>query len=345
MNFAALESAWLLLAVPLLALFLSWSGRRRRRDESRFADRALYAQLSSRLSPARRRARVFLLAGAVLALVLAALQPRWGYHWEDVSKQGIDLVVAVDTSRSMLADDLKPSRLERTRLGIEDLLRMARGDRIGMVAFAGAAFALCPLTHDYGALRMFVNDLSPATVPRGGTNLGAGIDKALALFRDRDASDKAILIFTDGENLEGDWLSAAARAREKGVRIFAIGIGTAEGSPIRLKTSGGEGYLKDREGNIVVSRLDEEILKRVARETGGAYARGTQTGEELELIYRRWIAGLEKGETASRRKKVYEHRYQVPLLAAFLFLLIRVGLGEKRGPGFFPKRNRLEGEA
>jgi len=337
------QLVWLLALIPALVVFLRWAAARRRRREESFAEPELYRRLSGELSPPRRLLRSLLAVASVAALVLGLLDPRWGYHWEDVRKRGIDLVVAVDTSRSMLADDIKPSRLARTRRELEDLIRMAGGDRIGLVAFAGRSFTLCPLTHDYGALRMFVNDISVRTVARGGTNLAGAIDRSLSLFDPKTESDKAILLITDGENLEGDWQAAAARARERGVRIFTIGIGSPQGTPIRVPTAGGEVYLKDPEGNIVISHLDEEVLKKIALETGGAYARATPTGEELELIYRERIASLRQGDIDSRRKKVYEHRYQLAALLSLLLLLGEGLLSEGRGGwlvGLVPRRRR-----
>ncbi|HOO76872.1 MAG TPA: VWA domain-containing protein [bacterium] len=343
MRFASESALWLLVLVPVLAGFLRWGFIRLRRRRRAFADPVLWERLNRPAGSGRRLGAAVCLTASVGLLALVPARPQWGYHWEDLRKRGIDLVVAVDTSRSMLADDIKPDRLERTRRELEDLLAFARGDRIGLVVFSGQAFTLCPLTHDYGAVRMFVNDIRVGSVPRGGTDIAAAVDRSLELLgEEQGESDKAVLLISDGESLEGDWEAAAARARERGVKIFTIGIGTPEGAPIRLKTPVGEEYLKDRQGNIVVSRLDETVLERLALETGGAYHRATPTGLEIERIYRDGIAGMNRGETASRRKRVYEHRYQIPLALALGLLAASLALGEAGGAPFFSGRGREE---
>lgn len=330
MKFGAANLAWLFLLIPALIIFFRWAGSRRRKLIEKFADETLWLKLRRGLSPAKRRLHPWLALAAAAVLIFTLLQPRWGYHWEDLKRQGIDLMIAVDTSRSMLADDLKPNRLERARREVKDLLRLVRGDRVGLVAFSGSAFVLCPLTLDYSTVRMLTNDLSSTSAARGGTNLAAAINKSIQAFKSGPGKYKVLLLITDGENLTGDYEAAVKRARKEGIKIFAIGIGDKAGVPIKLKTERGTSYLKDREGNIVVSKLNEKVLQRISLATGGAYHRATPQGLELERIYTDRIARLAKKELKSRRRKIFEDRFQWPLALGLILLWLESALGEKR---------------
>ncbi len=328
MIFSAPNLAWLILILPALVVFLRAAGRRRRKTETLFADSSLWERIRSGVSEKRRKIRGPLLVAVTGLLVFALLQPRWGYDWQDITRRGIDLVAVVDTSRSMLADDVSPSRLARSRRILEDLARRVRGDRLGLVAFAGSAFTLCPLTLDRGAFRMFINDISTETIPRGGTNIAAGIRKAIETFETEEDSHRAILLISDGENLEGDYRAAAGEANERGITIFAIGVGTPQGSPIRLETPDGMTYIRDRDGNIVVSRLDETTLQEIALMTGGAYHR-EDGGRELDAIYRDRIARMDARELEETRRRIYRHRYQFPLALALILLAAESLLGDR----------------
>lgn len=329
MRFSAPNLAWLLFILPALIVFFRAAGRRRRKLETLFADSPLWERLRSGVSENRRKLRDPLLVAVTGLLVFALLQPRWGYDWQDITRRGIDLVAVVDTSRSMLADDVPPSRLARSRRILEDLARRGRGDRLGLVAFAGSAFTLCPLTLDRGAFRMLLNDLSAETIPRGGTNIAAGIRRAIETFETEDDSHRAILLISDGENLEGDYRAAAGEAKDRGITIFAIGVGTPQGSPIRVETSEGMTYIRDRDDNIVVSRLDETTLQEIALLTGGAYHRAAPDGRELDAIYRDRIARMDGRELEETRRKIYRHRYQFPLALALLLLTLDSLLGDR----------------
>jgi len=329
-KFFALNLAWLFLLLPALWLFLRMAVRRRRRAEALFADHPLWRRLRTGVREKTRKLRTPILFAVTGLLVFALLQPRWGYDWQDITRRGIDLVAVVDTSRSMLAEDVPPDRLGRARRILEDLVRRVRGDRIGLVAFSGSAFTLCPLTLDRGAFRIFINDLSADTIPRGGSDIAAGIRRAIAAFDPGEEGHRAILLISDGENLEGDYRAAAREAKEKEITIFAIGVGTPQGTPIKLDTPTGTTYLKDRDDNIVVSRLDETILQEIALLTGGAYHRAAPDGREIDLIYRDRIARMDDRELEETRRKVYRHRYQFPLALALLLLAAESFLGGRR---------------
>jgi Ca-activated chloride channel homolog len=330
MRFGALNLIWLILLLPLLIAFFRWAIKRKLREEEMFADHPLWNRLRIGVSESKEKFRPILILTVAGLLIFSLLQPRWGYHWEDVTRRGIDLIVAVDTSRSMLADDVKPNRLGRAKRELEDLVRLLKGDRVGLIAFSGSSFVLSPLTLDYGAFRMFIHDLSVTTIPRGGTDISGAILKGVEAFNDDEGKHKALLIISDGENLEGDYQAAAEEAKKRGIKIFTIGIGNPEGTPITITVPGGTSYLKDREGNIVVSKLDESVLQKIAVSTGGAYHRATSSGMELDRIYTDRIAKMDKKELESTRKKVYEHRYQWPLLLALILLVLESSMGNKK---------------
>jgi Ca-activated chloride channel family protein len=251
----------------------------------------------------------------------------WGFRWQQVQREGIDLIVAIDTSRSMLATDVKPNRLARAKLAVQDLLAQLSGDRVGLVAFAGSAFLQCPLTLDFGAFSQSLEAIEAGIIPKGGTDLAAAIDAGLAGFEGRQAEHQALVIITDGERTEGDVDEAVKRATERGVKVYTVGIGTTEGELIPLEKGG---FVKDRKGQVVKSRLDETTLQKVATDTGGAYLHATDTAFGLTELYRDYISTMEKRELASTLERRFEHRFQWPLLVAFLLLLIEPLIGERR---------------
>jgi len=314
-----IHGIWIVIAV---ALFLYWALKRKKLLLEKFAESKMLKQLTAHVSAQKQKYKSVLLVLTLLFIVFALIQPKWGYHWEKVKRRGIDVIVAVDVSRSMLADDIKPNRLDRARREILDLIKMMRGDRIGLIAFAGTAFVQCPLTLDYGACKMFVGELNPKLIPRGGTQIGEAIRKAVASFESDKNKNRALILITDGEDHDSNAIGAAKLAAEKGVKIYCIGIGTPEGSPIRIAGKGGKKvYLKDSKGQLVLSKLDENTLKKIALITGGAYIPASASGIELDKIYNERIAKMEKADLESTRKKRFEHRFQFPLALAVFFLL------------------------
>jgi Ca-activated chloride channel family protein len=318
------EALLALVLVPVVAAFLVWALRKRERDLARFVESALLPTVAPDIDPRRRRVKGALLVLAVGALVVAIAGPMWGFHWQEVRSEGIDLVVAIDTSKSMLASDVVPNRLARAKLAVHDLAGELSGDRVALVAFAGSAFLQCPLTLDRGAFR---ESIEAVDVPRGGTNLSAAIEASLAAFEGRQGSHQAIVLITDGEALEGTAADAVKLATERGVRIFTVGIGTAEGELIPVERGG---YLKDRKGQVVKSRLDEEGLQKIAIDTGGVYLHAGGADFGLAALYREHIATMEKRQLESRMEKRYEHRFQIPLLVALVLMLAEALLAEKR---------------
>ncbi len=305
-------------AAPLILLFV-WGMVRRKRLLEGYAEGDGLSRIAGTASAGRRYARAVLVVAAFILMVVALAGPRYGYHWEKVERKGVDLIVALDCSASMLAEDVKPSRLVRAKREIVDLLGMLTGDRVGLVAFAGNAFLQCPLTLDTKAFKIFLDALSPDFLPKGGTNLGAAVNTAVSAFKKSADADKAIILITDGESTTGpDPVSAARVASEKDIRIFSIGVGGGEGAPV----PGEQGHFKkDEAGNIVLSRLDEKTLKEMASLTGGAYVRSVAGDMDLDTIYHEQIKQtMEETTLKSGKKRVWENRFQWFLVLSFLCL-------------------------
>jgi len=316
-----------LVLVPAVALFFVWARRRRERALATFVEAALLPAVAPDLDRRRRTARAAMVVAATLCLVVALAGPMWGFRWQEVKREGIDLVVALDTSRSMLATDVRPTRLARAKLAVQDVLAQLHGDRIALVPFAGSAFVQCPLTLDYGAFAESLDAVEVGIIPKGGTSLAAAIDTGLDAFEGRQGNHQALLLITDGEDHDGKVKDATKRAADRGVKVYTVGIGTAEGELIPLESGG---YVKDRSGQVVKSRLDEESLKQIAVDTGGVYLHAAGPSLGLAELYRDYIASIEKRELESTLERRYEHRFQIPLLAAFVLLVIEPLIGERR---------------
>jgi Ca-activated chloride channel homolog len=331
MQFGNPSLFWLLALVPLLVLFLTWAFRARRKALERFAAPPLGENLAASVSRTARRWKAVLLVGAVFFAVIAMTGPRWGWEWRQVKRRGVDVFVLLDVSKSMLAEDVRPNRLTQAKFAVEDLLNKLEGDRIGLIAFAGTAFVQCPLTVDYEAFRLTVRDADPRIIPRGGTAIGPAVRTALKGFEAGEGRDRAIVLITDGEETAGDALAAADQAGKTGVHIYAIGVGTAEGELIPAREEGKPmDFLKDREGKVVKSRLDEDLLKQLALRTQGIYVRSAAGDFGIDTIYDKGIAQLQRDEYEARLQKRYFERFQWPLGVAFALLVIEMFLSERR---------------
>ncbi len=320
-----------LAALPLAGLLFlaALYGRRRRLARLLHPERA--ARLAIDAAPLRSRVRALLLLAAA-ALTLAGLaRPRWGERLEPLHARGLDLVACIDCSTSMLAEDLAPSRLARARHAVEALLPRLQGDRVGIVAFAGTAFPQCPLTVDYGAVRMFLDLLDPGLFTTQGTDLAAALTTAVGLLARGGEGERVVLLLSDGEAHGGRLEEAIGRAKAAGVRVFAVGMGSAQGAPIPLRDRAGRlrGYKKDRRGEVVVSRLQAAALERIARETGGAYLAARADGGEVEAIAGR-LAGLARAEREARVAVRRRERFQLFLLPALALLLLEAAWPEGR---------------
>lgn len=310
---------WLL---PVAALALIICNRRRKKAMERFAEPELLARLTGEYQGGRRFLKGILLLSGLALMLVALAGPRWGSHYQEVSRKGVDIMILVDVSPSMMVEDIKPGRLERARREILDFLRVVQGDRVGLVAFSGAAFVQCPLTLDYGALRMFLNALQPGLIPVPGTDLGAAIETGASSFDFKSETDKVIMLITDGEDNEGKGLEAARKAAEKGVKIFVFGMGEPSGGPVPAGNGKG-GFKKDKDGKVVLSRLDEKSLMQIASTAGGTYVQSVAGDLDLDILYFDGIKQRTEARTLKSGKiKVYEERFVFFLLAAFVFLIL-----------------------
>ena len=326
-RFANPHILYLLLMVPVaVALFIFAQVRRRRRLE-RFASSSLLAQLTPSASPARVRTKFILYTLAVVFLILAAARPQVGSKLREEHQKGIEMMLVVDVSNSMLAEDFEPNRLDRTKFAIDRVVESMKQDRIGVVAFAGEAQVQLPITSDYRMARAFARKLSPAMVRTQGTDLGAAIKLASMSFSSQSEGSRVMILITDGENHESDALEAAQAATEKGIAIYTIGIGTPEGAPIMI---GGD-YLTDENGDMVVSKLDEKMLQEIASATGGAYVRATKQSIGLKEIVDR-LKELDESDLATTRFEAFDEQYQYPLAVALLLLLVEWLILDRRNP-------------
>ncbi len=326
---ALLHALWI---VALLPVVLAAAARAASRARARLFGEDLLPKLAPGWSPRRPRTKAVLQVAALALIAFALAGPRVGSREVTVKRRGIDLMIAIDVSNSMLARDVAPSRLAKSKREVAALFDRLEGDRVGLVAFAGDAYLQCPLTLDYGAAKMFLDILDPGSVTRQGTNLGAAIRTALLSFPEGGDQFKAIVLVTDGEDLSGDGLRAAEEAARRGIRVDTIGVGSESGEPIPEADGAPGGFKRDRAGQIVMTKLDAEALERISLAAGGRFHRAT-TGElELDRLVAD-IASMEEREIGERTFTQYEERYQFPLALALLLLFIDFLLPDRvRGP-------------
>jgi Ca-activated chloride channel family protein len=327
-----LEALYWLWAVAGLALLLLAGALLRWRDLARFAAPNMHARLVDPMVMRRRRLRGVLLVGAATALVAALLDPRWGVSYRQVPRRGVDIMVVLDVSRSMLAEDARPNRLERARILIGDLVEQLAGDRIGLVAFAGVATVKCPLTVDYGAFRLALSMVDPRDAPRGGSLLGDGLRVAAEAFTDEVPDHKVIVLFSDGED-HGSYPVEAARAigTQKSIPVYAVAIGdAAEGARIPQERDGKRLWLL-HEGREVWSKLDADLLREVALQSGGAYVPvGTGT-VDIARLYEERIEPAATRQVEGGTVKQHHARYQWFAGLALLLIVAESWMGEGRG--------------
>ena len=331
MTFGAAQWLWGLLLIPLLIALFIRSEQRGLKRLQEFVSARLLPQLAGTVNRPRRILRFALqLLGLALAIVSLA-QPRWGYTFEDVKRKGLDLLIAVDTSRSMLSNDVQPNRLDRVKLAIQDLITQLQGDRVGLIAFAGRAFLQAPLTIDYDAVVEALNDLDTKTIPEGGTNISSAITLATQSFGKSAMGNRALVIFTDGEELSGDALKTAKEAADAGVRIFTVGVGTPQGSLIPVTSDDGQtSFVKDSAGQVVKSKLDDKRLREIAEATGGFYLHLENGLRTMQQIQNEGLAKMQAAEMDVRLSRRSIERYEWPLGAALIALALSILVPERK---------------
>jgi Ca-activated chloride channel family protein len=323
----------LLIGVALMAVFVLWAVARKKSLLQRFGDIPLVMKNAPYISFARQRTKAFLLVLALVFITAALARLQFGTHLERVKRQGIDLIIAVDVSTSMLARDMQPNRLERAKQQVRTIIDRLEGDRVGLIAFAGEAFVQCPLTVDYPAAQMLLTAMNEKSVSIQGTSIAEAIKTAAKSFDQQERKYKVLLLLTDGETHDKTALEAAESARELGIRIYTVGIGSPSGEPIPIMDRSGKqvGFKKDEDGEVVVSRLDEQTLQKVALATGGKYYLATPGEMELDKILDE-ISRLEKKELEGSLVTRYEDRFQWPLLFALLLVVVEFFVPERKRP-------------
>jgi Ca-activated chloride channel family protein len=335
MRIAHPQLLWLLLLVPVVVLAYVLAFTRRRRLLEALGNQVLIARMSASVSVPRKILRAIYLTAAVALLVLALARPQAGGRARLEKQRGLDIVVALDFSKSMLARDVYPSRLERAKRELERLIDRLAGDRIGLVAFAGETLTYPPTT-DYAAVKLFWRDLTPADMPVGGTAIGRALKSSMELLkrlraRGGESRAQVILLLTDGEDTESEPGAAAEEAAQLGIKIFSVGIGSRSGELVPQVNAEGQvqGYLKDRDGKYVTSRLAEDMLSQIASKTGGEYLRADAKRFGVEAIEAA-LAGLKRTENEARLVKQYDEVYEFLVLPAFLLLVGEACVNERR---------------
>ncbi|MCU0608145.1 MAG: VWA domain-containing protein [Chitinispirillaceae bacterium] len=319
MHFGNPELFLLLLLVPLFIGFFLWAWQRKRLALARFAELRLLEKLMPAALFSRQAAKGTLLIFFFVFLVCALVRPRFGVKMEMFERRGIDLMVALDISESMLAQDIAPNRLDRAKHEIAKLMDLLRGDRVGLIVFAGESFVQCPLTLDYGAAKMFLDAVSTGWVQIQGTALAEAIDQAREAFNSKAHKHKVLVLISDGEDHEGSAVDAAKKAAGEGVIIYTVGVGSESGVPIPISKSGSVVYKKDKSGNLVMTRLDPVTLEKIAIESNGKYF---HAGTDLDLSrIMAEIERMEKKALGSSHLNIHEERYQFFLLIALLLLI------------------------
>lgn len=331
-RFANPQYLWLLTLIPAFVALFALAAVNRRKRLARFGDPETLRELTPDISTGRVKLKFVLFCTAVALIVLAVARPQFGSKLREEKSQGIEMMLAVDVSNSMLAEDFEPNRLERTKYAINKLFDGLKQDRVGLIVFAGEPKVQLPITSDYRMAKAFARRIDPSLVAVQGTSVGKALEQALLSFSgDGKTQDehrsRAVILITDGEDHDGDALSVARRAAEQGIRIYTIGIGTPEGAPIQID---GE-FIRDEGGEMVVSKLNEQMLSEIAHLTGGAYVRATKQDIGLDEIVRS-INEMEQSELSTVRFEEFNEQYQYLLLAALALLLAEFLLLDRRNP-------------
>lgn len=328
-RFANPQYLWLLTLIPLFVVLFAGVAAQRHRRLARFGNPDTLAELMPEVSNGRVVLKFILFCGAVALVVLAAARPQFGSKLREEKARGIEMMLVVDVSNSMLAEDFEPNRLERTKYAINRLFDGLKQDRVGLIVFAGEPRVQLPITSDYRMAKAFARRIDPSQVSVQGTAIGKALEQALLSFSGEtdEKRSRAIILITDGENHDDDAVAVAKRAAEQGIRIYTIGIGTPEGAPIEID---GE-FIRDEQGEMVVSKLNEEMLAQIADLTGGAYVRATKQDIGLDEIVRS-INEMEQSELSTVRFEEFNEQYQYLLIAALVLLVAEFFLLARRNP-------------
>jgi len=329
-QFAHIEILFLLILIPVFILAFILMNSRKKKLINQYGDALLMTELMPAHSTARPTLKLALLLISLAFFILALAGPQFGSKLEEKKSEGVEIMIALDVSNSMMAADIKPNRLERAKQAISKLVDRLKNDKIGLIVFAGDAMIQMPITADYVSAKMFLSSINTDLIPVQGTSIGKAIKLASVSFTPDSKSDRAIIIITDGENHEDDALGAVTAAREKGIYIYTICIASPEGAPIPIETTSGQvNYKKDNEGQVVISKLNEDLLNKIAVSGEGIYVRANNAQIGLNTIFDK-IKTLKKGEFKTKIYAEYKDQYQWPLAISLLFLLFELIVLERK---------------
>jgi Ca-activated chloride channel homolog len=342
-RFARPEYLYALYVLPVIIVLFFFLFKQQRKKLKDFANSNLHNILLPKHSKIKSWLKIILVTMALSLLILAAANPQIGTRLEEVKQTGIDVFILLDVSLSMSAEDIKPNRLEKAKYQISNLINKLRGDRIGLIIFSGDAYVQIPLTTDYSAANLFLSAVDFKSVPQPGTAVATAINLAIKSFDFKTATQKVIVVITDGEDHEGDVTEAVNDAVSKNLKIYTIGLGSPEGVPIPIYNSQGEaiGYKKDREGNTILTKLNDDILKEIASKGKGKYYRGTNYEDYLDQIFKE-LSSIEKTEFGTKKVTDYEDRFYYFLAPAILLLILEFFLSESKSK-LFSRLNRKLG--
>jgi Ca-activated chloride channel homolog len=327
-QFAHPELLYCLVFIPIIILLFLLVNQRKKRLLKEFGDPMLVEELTPEQSKSRPIIKLVCWLFAFAFFILGVAGPEFGTKLQQKKRHGVEIIIALDVSNSMLAEDIQPNRLERAKQAISKLVDQLENDRIGLIVFAGEAYTQLPITNDYISAKMFLSTISTNSVPVQGTAIGSAINLAARSFTPDYKGDKAIIVITDGENHEDDALGAAKSAVEKGIVVHTIGVGLPEGAPIPIG-GGQRNYIKDAQGNVVISKLDEEMLNQIATSGNGLYVRANNTQLGLNTIFDK-VKKMSKAEYEARIYSEYESQFQWPIAISLIFFFIEVLILERK---------------
>lgn len=330
-RFAHPSYLYLLLLVPVMIGLFYYSLIRKSHRLKSLGNKAMLAKLMPDASHLRPRVRFYLTTIAFVLCVFAAAGPQFGTKMETVKRQGIEMMVAVDVSNSMLSEDLAPNRMSRAKQVLSRLIDYLQNDKVGLLVFAGDAYVQMPMTTDVSSAKMFLSSIAPGMVPLQGTAIGSAIRMSMSLFSQQEEINRAIVLITDGENHEDDAVAMAKMAYENGVTVHVIGLGTPQGAPVPIE--GTHSFRKDKEGNVVVSKLNEEMCQDIAAAGGGVYVRADNASSAVRALTKE-LDKVSKSEIEAQVYTQFDEQYASLLVVALLLMLVCMGLRERKNPLF-----------
>ena len=330
-RFAHPEALYLLLLLPLIVVLLMYFDHRRKKSLALFGEKGLVEHLMPDYSSARAKVKAWLFVIAFALQVLVVAGPQFGSRLETVKRSGIEIMIAMDVSNSMNAQDVSPSRLETAKMAVARLVDKMVDDKLGLVVFAGRSYVQLPITSDYPSAKMFLQTVTTGMVPVQGTAIGTAIKTCMNSFSQQEDVNRAIIVITDGENHEDDAVKAASEAAQAGIKVYTVGMGTSKGAPVPTVAGQNSNFIKDKDGNVVISKIDEVALAQVAQAGGGAYIPANNIRNGINSLLDE-LNSIEKKEMEAKVYKDYDDRFQYVEAVVLLLLLIDLALMVRKNP-------------